>query len=238
LPAASAGEVHVWALDLDQPDGAVSALARDLTPEERLRADRFHFERDRRRFVAGRGFLRGILGRYLGVEPGRLVIGQAAHGKPVLAAEHGDAVRFNLTHSGGRGLLAVACGREVGIDLEQARPLPDALAIGESFFSPRENAVLRGLPPGEREQAFLNCWTRKEAFLKATGKGLLFPMDQLEVSLAPGEPAELLSLSGDRRIVARWRLDAFAPFPGYVAALAVEGWDWQPRFWCCPVPGP
>jgi 4'-phosphopantetheinyl transferase len=231
VPVASPREVHVWGLALDPPEETVAALAASLAAEERLRAERFRFERDRRRFVVARGLVRGILGRYLGLEPNRLQIEQASHGKPFLAPGHGDDLRFNLTHSDDRALLAVAHRREVGIDLEHVRPFADALSIAESCFSPNERAVLASLPPKDRDEAFFNCWARKEAFLKATGKGLSLPLDQLEVSLASGEPAGLPALAGDPRGVAGWTLVSFAPFPGFKAALVVEGSGWQPSFW-------
>jgi 4'-phosphopantetheinyl transferase len=234
VPVAAPAEVHVWGLVLDQPDAAVVELASSLGTEERFRAERFHFERDRRRFLVAHGLLRGILGRYLDLEPSQLRIQQASQGKPLLAAAHGDALRFNLTHSQDRALLAVAHRREVGIDLERIRPFPDALAIAESCFSANEQAVLRSLPRQQQEEAFFNGWTRKEAFLKATGKGLSFPLDQLEVSLVPGQPARLLSLDGTPEKVAGWNLVSFVPFPGYAGALVAEGKDWQWSFWGGP----
>ncbi len=149
-------------------------------------------------------------------------------GKPKLDKETaGEALRFNVTHTQGLALYAVANGREVGIDVERIRPELVDGDFAERFFSPREVAALRMLPVGLRPEAFFNCWTRKEAYAKARGDGLSLPLKQFDVSLAPREPAALLSTKGDPLEAARWSLSALHPGPGYVAALAVEGHDWR-----------
>jgi 4'-phosphopantetheinyl transferase len=144
------------------------------------------------------------------------------HGKPHLAGEFDGALQFNLAHSHELALFAFARGPELGIDLEWLQPLQDLEQIAARFFSPRENAVLRTLPKSQWVQAFFNCWTRKEAYLKATGDGLARPLEHFDVSLAPGKPARLLYVEGDARESERWFLRALTPAPGYAAALAVE----------------
>jgi 4'-phosphopantetheinyl transferase len=232
----SKNDVHVWRAALDRPAEDVRRLARTLSADERTRVGQFRFERDRRRFVVGRGVLRAILGRYLGIEPGLVQFGYHPEGKPYLPQDWGaGGLRFNLAHSHGLGLYALARDREVGIDLERCSPKIDCEPIAGQFFSPREVRALQALPARERIKAFYACWTRKEAYLKARGEGLSLPLDGFDVSLAPGEPAALLDVGGDALETSRWSLRELIVDPGYAAALAVEGqggqlacWEWRP----------
>jgi 4'-phosphopantetheinyl transferase len=228
-------QVHVWRVFLDQPSWYVDGLAQRLSRDELARAERFHFERDMRRFVVGRGMLRTILGRYLAIDPRQVRFRYGERGKPHLADEFaGSGLRFNLAHSHEMALYAFTRGREVGIDVEHVRPLSDVEEIAERFFSAHENAEFRSLPESQELEAFYNCWTRKEAYLKATGDGLTRPLDQFAVSLAPGDLARLLRVTGDPAEISRWSLQALAPAPGYVAAVAVEGPADRLTYWQCP----
>ncbi len=230
--ALSSDDVHVWCAFLDQPAASLQRLAQTLSADERARAERFHFERDRKHFTAGRGVLRTILGHYLGIEAERLQFCYGPRGKPALLATYGGGMLcFNLSHSHGLALYAVARGREVGVDIEYVHPLTDADQIAERFFSARENAIFRTLAPEQKIEAFFNCWTRKEAYIKATGDGLSRPLDQFDVSLVPGEPARLLCVEGDAAETVRWSLRAMTPAPGYAAAIIVEGHDWRLACW-------
>jgi 4'-phosphopantetheinyl transferase len=226
--ALAADEVHVWQVSLDRPDSSVRRLARLLSPDEGARAKRFVIDRVRRRFVVCRGVLRLILGRYTGAAPGQLRFTYGAHGKPALAPGPGGEVCFNVSHSDGLALYAVARGREIGVDVERLRPLPGAERIAERFFSIPEQAALQALPAERKLEAFYTCWTRKEAYIKARGDGLGHPLDQFAVSIAPGEPARLSPAGdGDGREIARWSLEGLPPAPGYVAALAGRGRGWR-----------
>jgi 4'-phosphopantetheinyl transferase len=150
------------------------------------------------------------------------------HGKPCLREDTGPAaIRFNLAHSHQLAVYVIARTREVGIDLEYMRPVPDLQQIATSAFSAREVAMLSGLPPGQQREAFYLCWTSKEAYVKAKGLGVAQPLTQFDVSLVPGKPARLLRVEGDPEETTRWSLRWLRPAPGYVAALAVEGHDWQ-----------
>lgn len=229
-------EVHVWRASLDQPAACVQRLAQTLSADERWRAERFHFERDRLHFIVGRGLLRTILGRYLGLEPNRLRFCYSVYGKPALDPKgfqnpSGLASYFNLAHSHGLALYAVTCAQEIGVDLEHIRPIAEADQIAGQFFSARERAVFHALPTSQKQKGFFDCWTRKEAYLKANGCGLDWPLDKVEVSLAPGEQARLLSVTGDPQKASRWFIQALTPAPGYVAAVAVEGHGWQFKYW-------
>ena len=230
-------EVHVWRATLDQIPSQIQSFLHILAADEQARAERFYFERDREHFIVARGVLRAILGFYLNSAPECLSFCYSSHGKPALTGESdGDAIRFNLSHSHGVALYAVTRGREVGIDLERIRFDLEVEKIAERFFSRREVATLRTLPPEVQRQAFFLCWTRKEAYIKARGEGLSLPLDQFDVSLVPGEPAALLSTQRDPYEVSRWSLQELTPAPGYAAALAVEGHGWHLACWQWPDP--
>ena len=222
LEALRAGDVHIWYIDLAVDAGTVGRLTRDLSKDERARAGRFRFDHDARRFVVARSGLRALLGRYLRLDPGDVAFTYLAHGKPALDGVH-SIMSFNLSHSGEVAVVAAGWDRAVGVDVELRRPLPDLSALAARSFAPRELAVLEALPEAERPTAFFRCWTRKEAFIKATGQGLAQPLDAFVVSLAPEEPARFLDIEGDPAALARWTLYDLQPPTGYAGALAVEG---------------
>lgn len=226
------GEVHVWRASLDQSPESVARLAELLGEDERERAARFFFEKDRRRFTVARGILRTLLAGYLGIRPEAVRFRYGLRGKPFLEPEGGaETLRFNLSHSNEMALLAFSPGRELGIDIEWMRANLACEQIAERFFSPSEVGTLRSLPPEVRPRAFFTCWTRKEAFIKARGTGLSSPLAEFDVSLAPGEPARLLRTAWDRDEAARWELRELHPAPNYAAALAVEGAGWRLHRW-------
>jgi 4'-phosphopantetheinyl transferase len=224
----SKGDIHIWRADLDLPIIGFQKLYQTLSIDERVRAGRFHFEKDRRRFIVGRGTQRTILGCYLNVEPSWLQFCYGKNGKPALADSFGrGAIFFNMSASEGLALYAFTRDHEIGVDIEHIRDIPEMDQIAERFFSARENGVFRSLPESKKREAFFNCWTRKEAFIKAKGEGLGLGLDQFEVSLAPGDRAALLRTNGDRQEASRWSLRELDPGPGFAAALAVQGHDWQ-----------
>jgi 4'-phosphopantetheinyl transferase len=223
-PRLPAGEVHLWRAGLDPPPRRLEQLARVLSPDELRRADAFSRASQRRRFIAGRGLLRVLLGRYLERAPGRLGLRYGPQGKPELESfPEVSAVRFNCSHSRELVLYAFAQDRRVGVDLEAVRPLPEAEGIARLCFSWRERMALAALAPEDREAAVLRGWTRKEAYAKAVGEGLARPLDGIEVSLGISDRPALHAVDGDPGIAARWSLLAFLPEEGYVAALVVEG---------------
>lgn len=231
--ALDAAEVHVWRAPLALPASHVNSLSLLLAPDELGRAARFHFRRDRDNFIAARGTLRVILARYLGVRPGQLEFRYTAYDKPSLAPESGGGgdVRFNLSHSHDLALYAFTLGREVGIDLEHTRPQEELDAIAGRFFSAPEISALRALPADLRLEAFYNCWTRKEAYIKARGEGLSFPLDCFAVSVGSGEGPLPLDVFGCPQESARWSLRELTPGEGYAAAIAVEGSGWSLKCW-------
>ncbi len=221
--ALPAGVVHLWRLSATQPPARIAALRTLLSPDEVARADRFHFQRDRDRYTVARGVLRQLLGRYLGARPERLRFGTNPYGKPALDDPPGAPIRFNLSHSGTLILYGFSGGPELGVDVEEIRPEIDLLALAKHSFSAPEQAVLRALPPEQHADAFFNCWSRKESYIKARGEGLSRPLDLFDVTLAPGEPARLLATRDEPEAAALWSLHAFPIAEGYKAALTVEG---------------
>jgi 4'-phosphopantetheinyl transferase len=218
------GHVDVWATALDPAPDVQERLERWLDADERGRAARFVFPRDARRFRVARGTLREILGAYLGATPDAVRFVYAAAGKPALTAPFATAgVEFNVSHSGEVALYAIGAGSRIGVDVEQVRPLDDLEALAERNFSAAERRTLLALPPAAREPAFFACWTRKEAFIKALGDGLSYPLDAFTVSLAPGEPARFVDIRGEPATAARWTLAALDVAPNYTAAVAVDG---------------
>jgi 4'-phosphopantetheinyl transferase len=222
------GTVDLWSASLEPPAPLRAHLEGYLSIDERERAARFVFPRDRNRFIAGRAFLRLLLAQYTATDAASLRFRYGPHGKPALADDRSEVV-FNLAHTGSLAVCALARGHDLGVDVERVRPIPDADGIARSFFSPRETAELASLPEPARFRAFFDAWTRKEAFLKALGDGLARPLDSFDVTLKPGDTPRLLRTLGDPEEADRFSLHSLEPEEGYVAAIAVRGHGWQVR---------
>ena len=206
------------------------SLESTLAGDERARAARFIFERDHDRYVAARGILRNLLGRYLGCAPQTIEFVYGVRGKPAVAGPGSQpATCFNLSHSQGLTVLAIGKEREIGIDVELMRPEFAGEEIAKRYFSAKEIAELSRLPAELRTEGFFLCWTRKEAYIKATGDGLHIPLESFDVSLTPGEPATLGSVDASR-----WSIESFNPSlisdPNYAAAVVAQGKDWTARY--------
>lgn len=217
------GTVHVWSAALDLLENEVRSLGEHLTEEERARASRFYFPRDARRWVVARATLRLLLGRYTDLMPRLLRFRLNPWGKPAL--DHpATEVCFNVSHSGDVALYAIATGSELGVDVEQVRDGRADDVIVKHFFSPREVSAWNALDLSARRDAFFRCWTRKEAYIKAVGRGLAIPLSSFDVSLGPGEPPALLDARDPSGRNRHWTFSEVNPGrPGYAAALAVEG---------------
>ena len=211
--------IHAWHVALDREQDEIARFESTLSGEEKARADRFHFQNDRSRFVVARGSLRALLGKYLQRSPAALAFSYGQHGKPALAGpEASPGLSFNVSHSSSLAVYAIARNRNLGIDVEHVRPESAGENIAERYFSAREFSELRKLPPEAKVRGFFNCWTRKEAYLKATGLGLRIPLDSFAVSLAPGQPAQFLE-----GVESCWHLSAYEPVEGYAAAIVHDG---------------
>jgi 4'-phosphopantetheinyl transferase len=223
----SARQAHVWKVDLSQASSLNYATF--LSSDERDRAGRFRFERDSQRYIAAHVALRLILSRYANLATASLVFAETEYGKPFLVNTEAQGLLFNMSHSGDVALIAVTREREVGIDVEFMRADFATSEVAENFFSVAEIYTLSGLHPRERTRAFFNCWTRKEAYVKARGEGLSMPLDQFDVSLAPGVPAAMLGNRIDESEKNRWILHDLQTAPNYAGALVIEALQTPPR---------
>lgn len=223
-PELSRQAVHVWRASLGFETVQLETFSQTLSDDERSRAQRFHFERDRNSFTAARGILRDVLARYSGGTPRAIKFVYGAHGKPALSDRNASNLRFNLSHSHGLAVIALTREREIGVDVEKIQPERTGDEIANRYFSAEEVAELRALPTDQQAEGFFLCWTRKEAYVKALGEGLRFPLDRIQVSLSPGKPARLYGASGSR-----WSVESFDPSfnsePRYTGAVVTEGKD-------------
>lgn len=212
-------EVHLWLAAVPDCLGQLPALRALLDASEQGRADRFHFQHDRERHVVSHGILRTLLARYLGTE--RFTFTTNPHGKPSLQPPH-DAVQFNVSHSRDLALFGFTRAGAIGVDVEWIRPDFATIEIARRFFAPDETARLEGLAPSERASGFFNCWSRKEAYIKARGFGLSLGLHTFAVTLTPGEPAALARVDGDSHAPNRWTMLDLEAGPDYRAAAAFE----------------
>ncbi len=217
-------EVHLWHVALDEH--SAESLQPLLNADESARASRFHFARDRNHFTVARAALRKLLSTYLQIDAAEVHLSYGEMGKPFLEGHDGD-ISFNLAHAGGRALYGFSRGRDLGVDLELIREDFTGEDIARRFFSTTEVVALQSVPAELRKDAFFNCWTRKEAYIKARGEGLSMPLDCFDVSLAPGEPAALLKNHEDEGELTRWEMRSIPVAEGFVAAIVVEGHDWE-----------
>ncbi len=214
------GGIEVATARLDVAPATVLSLARSLADSEARRAWRYHFERDRRRFIVARARLRQMLAARLDTRPEAVELTYGPNGKPALGGKQATTGwRFNVSHCDDFAVYAFSQGREVGVDVEALRTLPEADAIAAHYFSPREHAAYLSLAPRDKPLGFFQAWTRKEAFLKALGLGIAHARDDFDVSLAPGEPARILRVADTAGDDSGWRLESFFPARGFVAAL-------------------
>ena len=223
-------QVDVWRIRLDLPPASVERLESTLSADETQRAARFRFPKGRKDYTVAHGSLRDILSRYLQCEPRQLSFSIDEYGKPRLESH---PLEFNISHSGDFALIAVTRECKVGVDVELHRQDLEHEKIVHRFFSSNEIAELMALPAEQRITGFFNCWSRKEAYIKAQGLGLSLPLDSFDVSLTPNEPVILRATRPDTQEAARWSLISLDVGSGYSAAVIVEGkgvdlrlWDW------------
>ncbi len=215
---------HVWTIRLDVPLAGMDERALTLSPQEWQRAESFHFDVDRFRFIAGRGALRTILSRYLNEDPAAIEFEYESRGKLRLGGLFAECdLQFNLAHCEDLAVLAVARGRLVGVDLEREREIADMEQVVAMICSPRQIAEFRGLRNEERTVAFYRIWTRKEAWLKATGNGITTSLEEIEPSFGADDPPRYKRVSAESPIPAHvWKLYSFVPRQGFIAALALS----------------
>ncbi|HTE19654.1 MAG TPA: 4'-phosphopantetheinyl transferase superfamily protein [Armatimonadota bacterium] len=228
-PALLENEVHVWRAPLADVGAVPDVWRQSLSDDERERAGRFRFARDRERFTYCRSVLRLLLGSYLGLRAGDVPLSYGSSGKPAVAGDGvADGLRFNLSHCKDLALFAFARGRDLGIDIERLRGDIAVMEIAGRFFSPRERAHLLALPEHLRTPSFFWGWVRKEAYIKALGEGLHIPLDGFDVSMEPSPSASAVPLpDGEGHVWLTLDLDLG---PHHAAALVVEGSGWKIRY--------
>jgi 4'-phosphopantetheinyl transferase len=230
-------QVQLWRVDLEAIRSAESRWREVLSSDELQRASRFHFEGDRQRYVAARSLLRRILAAYLSLTPQELRFVYSDKEKPSLALAHaGSGIKFNLSHSGGVALYAFARDHDLGVDVERIRHDFEVEPLARRFFSPHEQNQLAGPSAAEKVEAFFRCWTRKEAYIKATGDGLSLPLTQFDVSLESGSSDALAATRPDGSEARQWLLTEVSAGAGYAAALCVRGRDWKLKSWSDTTP--
>jgi len=218
----SSDQIHVWRAFLDLNSLEIRSLSGTLSSDEVAKAERFRFEKDKKKFIVARGILRRILGRYVGKDPHELRFEYTANGKPILVNSESGALSFNLSHSATFALYAVTLQKNIGIDIERIRYDIDVAEIARRFFSQEEVNSLESIHENKLHELFFRYWTRKEAFLKATGDGISFPMEKIDVSLINGRILSPVRLPDNKRENTNWYVQDLFPGEGYAAAIAVE----------------
>lgn len=234
VPSLSTGEVHVWRVNLEREQKINERHFSFLDQTEQAKARSFAFPHLRERYVTAHAVLRLLLASYLDIAPSLVRFQSNEYGKPAVAFPRGSDLQFNISHSHSLALYAFTRERPVGVDVEQVRPEVATLDLARTCFSPAEVTRWQTLPPAHQPNAFFQCWSRKEAYIKVRGMGLSMPLDSFDVALAPDEPCRLLRVAGEPDAEQRWSLYPLFPGPGYAGALAVEGsplairlWDWS-----------
>jgi 4'-phosphopantetheinyl transferase len=223
--AAVTDAIHVWnlpGLNSVNPHEHLADLRSTLSVDEAARADRFHFAEHRDAFIANRGRLRLLLAHYLDGSPQNLRFRYGAQGKPALVDEQEHGLNFNLSHTDGLAVVAVARHRRLGVDVEKMKPVAEILDIANKHFSPAEYSQLCATNPVGRLHAFYCCWTRKEAFLKGLGEGLQRELAGFQVSFPPEQPPALLACDWDLSLCRSWQIQHLQPGDRYIGALAYE----------------
>jgi 4'-phosphopantetheinyl transferase len=222
-------EAHIWLADLKFNECFQTSFLELLSPDEKIRAHKFRFAKDRRNFIIARGILRSLIGKYLEINPAEISFQYSEFGKPGIADNH--SMQFNISHSQDIALFAFVKKINVGVDVEFVNPDIEVKDIAKKYFSPNEVLNLFALPEKQHTLGFFNCWTRKEAFIKAVGEGLSFPLDQFEVSLEPDKPAKLLATDWEPNAVSEWSIYSMSPGANFVGCVAIEGLIKEIKFW-------
>lgn len=225
------GEIHVWSVTLGGAEAYAQHFLPLLSREERQGAERFRTLELRARYVATRGVLRALLSRYLATDPHEIIFRSGVRGKPAIVHASGPSIEFSLSQSHNLATYAFCRHHAVGIDVERLRHVAEAEDIASYFFCFEEWFDLLTAPEALRAEAFLNCWTRKEAFVKALGEGLYHPLDAFRVSLLPDQAPAILWIADAPAEVAQWSLASLRPAEDYVGALAVKRAGLHLREW-------
>ena len=218
-------EIHLWFIPIDNFLTEVDSLYPFLSKEEILKSGKFYSDNDKNKFIILRSILRRILGDYLETTPGDIRFKNNHFGKPFLHPDsETDKINFNLSHSGNYGVYAFSREKEIGIDTEKIRAVGDMNAMAKRFFSSLECETLMSLPEEKQMNSFFRCWTMKEAYVKACGKGFSLPLDKFSIDFMSETP-KLLNVDWDQEDINRWQIYSLDSPEGYITSLAAEGND-------------
>lgn len=229
FPVLDPQAVHVWFCELSRHAECQTSFSAELSDEERARAARFAFERDRQRFILSHGLLRRVLSRYTSMNVDEIHFAAGEHGKPALSvpASPSEDLRFSLSHSAEYALIAVARGREVGVDVEVRKANLECLKLAERFFAPAETCAMATLHGDAQQRLFYRLWTAKEAYLKGRGVGLSFGLERFEMLFERDSSAARVRLADSGTIDQTWKIQSLS-LPDHLAgAVAVAGGDWE-----------
>lgn len=234
-PLLSGNDVHIWRAVLDVPGWRVQEFKEKLSVEERIKSEKFRFERDRSRFIAARGILRLILGAYLGIVPNEIRFCYEIGGKPRLLSSFAtDDIQFNLSHSEELALYGFTRGHEVGVDIECIREMSEMEEIVEQLYSRRYRDLLSTVSPNEKQEIFFHWWTRKEAFAKGTGSGLTHPVDTFDALPVEGKSAGSVWIMEAGQQGQQWSMWDVSPADGFAGTVLVEGEGLDVQYWQWP----
>ncbi|MBN2040683.1 MAG: 4'-phosphopantetheinyl transferase superfamily protein [Spirochaetes bacterium] len=224
MPAILKGnEAHIWLVEINKQVRELDYYASILTSDEKKRSSRFVFEKDRNRDIINRAVLRLLLSKYIKIDPGRINYNYNKFNKPELSHPVNNELKFNLSHSGNLIIYAFSLRREIGIDIEKKRELNDADGIISRFCSEQEKSEYFSYPAEERGNIFISCWTRKEAYIKARGEGLAFPLNNFTMTLAPDKSPALMHVKDEKAEEKRWSFYNIIVPDDYNSTLAIEG---------------
>ncbi|CAL7959234.1 4'-phosphopantetheinyl transferase [Gammaproteobacteria bacterium] len=219
FPILATNQVHVWRASLKQDKKELVELLNLLSTQEKTRSSKFIAEHARNNFIVARGILRWLLAKYLLIKPQDPVFQQNQYGKLYLDS---STLQFNISHSHDFALFAFTLDHPIGVDIELIRNDFDFAPIAQRFFSKKEDTDLLAMPPAEQLYAFFNCWSRKEAFIKAIGKGIFFALDKFSVEVSNKQAGRLqLQITDPEYNANDWSLEALNPADGYVGAFAI-----------------
>lgn len=220
IPLLKTNNVHIWSFTFETYDDIVQYHFHLLSEDEKERANRFRFYKDKQCYVVTRGVLRLLSAQYLNNNPKDIIFNYEAFGKPLYKEE--TNLKFNVSHSGNRALIGFVKNHPLGVDIEKIKNDFDIFEVAENYFSKSEIESLHNIPKEEQYKGFFRCWTRKEAFIKAKGSGLSFPLDTFSVSIDSDTDAILLRTEWDKNEKNNWKLESFIPAEGYMAALITD----------------
>ena len=219
--ALNQNEIHIWLCNLIVDKKLIHALSKNLSSEELKKANNFHFEKDKNSYIASHYFLRTILSKYYKIKPGQIIFECNKYGKPFVVNKIATPLQFNLSHSGDFCLIGITLNDRIGVDIEKNKEDFSSMEIAEKYFSKNEYEQLLSLRKNDRNKAFYYCWTRKEAYIKAEGKGLSIPLDSFDVTISETKPK--LTRIENKNDLSNWHLYNIPINEKYFAAVALFG---------------